>query len=286
MFRFDPAEGNASVTPVATAMGRPNGLCFSPDEKTLFVSDTDRNHVRAFDVLADNSLTNSRVFITQGADGMRSTADGRLYLCNSSGIRIFGLDGLALGVITVPESPAHLCFGGTNREMLFITASGSLYGITRMPDLIVTAINHFPANPVEGQSVAFSVVVKNQGTAPTSEGLPVRIAFSINGKTNVIWSEGFTNSIPSDASVILTANGAEGASAWIAARGTNSINATVDPFDIHRESNEKNNALALKLVVGGLTADSDGDGRGVPPGQSWCDGFLQTQECSGRYEHA
>jgi len=205
VYRFDPANGNGTVTALVT-LGHPNGLCFSPDESKLFVADTD-GQIRVFDVRPNNTLTNNRVFISQGADGIRATPDGRFYMCNDS-VKVFNMNGVALGELAVPESPAHLCFGGTNREMLFITARSSLYGITRMPDLIVTAINRLPtSDPVSGQSVAFSVVIKNQGTAPTLEGVPIRVAFSIDGETNAIWSDSFATSIPPDASVLLTANG-------------------------------------------------------------------------------
>ena len=168
-----------------------------------------------------------------------------------------------LGELTVPEIPANLCFGGTNREMLFITARTSLYGITRMPDLIVTAINRFPANPVSGQSVTFSAVIKNQGTAPTLEGVPIRVAFSIDGETNVVWSE-FTASISPDASVVLTANGGERTRTWTATAGTHSVKAMVDSLNAHRESNETNNVLALNLTVAAPAPDSDGDGLDDP----------------------
>jgi gluconolactonase len=259
VYRFDPSDGNATVTPVSPRMGHPNGLCFSPDEAKLLVADSD-GQIRVFDVLPDNSLTtNNRVFLSQGADGIRATPDGRFFLCNGS-VKIFGMDGKSLGELRVPENPANLCFGGTNREMLFITAQSSLYGITRMPDLIVTAINRFPTNPTEGQSVTFSLVVKNQGTAPTSKGMTTHVSFSINGKTNALWTDGFTESIPPDASVLLTLTGGEGLSTWVATRGTNSIKAIVDSLDVHRESNETNNVLTLNLVVGGPAMDSDGDG--------------------------
>lgn len=258
VYRFDPTNGNATVAPVTPNLGHPNGLCFSPDEKKLFVADTD-GQIRVFDVLSDNSLTNNRIFLPHGADGIRTTPDGRFFACKDS-LRIYGMDGKSIGNLAVPESPANLCFGGTNREMLFITAQSSLYGITRMPDLIVTAINRYPANPVEGESVAFSVVVKNQGTAQTVEGVPTRVAFSINGKTNVIWSEDFTSSIPPDGSVILRVDAGESMSLWIAARGTNLIQSAVDALNVQRESNEANNNFALSMVVGRPALDSDGDG--------------------------
>jgi len=260
VYRFDPANGNATVTAVATNLNQPNGLCFSLDETKLFVADTGLTQIRVFDVLLDNSLTNSRVFIPQAADGIRTTPDGRLFLTTLGiGVRIFGPDAQLLATLAVPEMQSNLCFAGTNREMLLITASSSLYGITRMPDLIVTAINRFPTNPRSGQSVAFSAVIKNQGTAPTLDGVPIRVAFSIDGETNVVWSE-FTASISPDASAVLTVNGGERTRTWTATVGTHSIKAIVDSLNAHRESNETNNVLAQDLTVAAPAPDSDGDG--------------------------
>lgn len=260
VYRFEPANGNATVTAVATKMNFPNGLCFSPDETKLYVGD--QTVVRVFDVLPDNSLTNSRVFVSHGADGMRGTPEGRLLVCDQS-VQILGPDARLLGELTVPEVPANVCFAGTNRKMVFITARTSLYGITRLPDLIVTAINRFPANPASGQSVVFSAVIKNQGTAATVEGVPIRVSFSIDGETNVVWSE-FGASISPDASVVLTANGGERTRTWTATAGTHSVRATVDSLDVHRESNETNNILALNLIVAAPAPDSDGDGSDDP----------------------
>ncbi|HYG36223.1 MAG TPA: SMP-30/gluconolactonase/LRE family protein, partial [Clostridia bacterium] len=84
VYRFNPTDGNASVTAVATNFTQPNGLCFSPDEKHLYVADSDnsKHHIRVFEVQPDNTLTNGRVFATISAgvpDGIRCDADGRLY---------------------------------------------------------------------------------------------------------------------------------------------------------------------------------------------------------------
>lgn len=257
VYRFSPENGNATVSRVSPTLGHPNGLCFSPDETRLFVTDTD-GQVRVFDVLPDNSLTNNRPFIPITADGIRTTPNGRFFAC-SGNVMIYDLDGKSLGELAVPENAANLCFGGTNGEMLFITASSSLYGITRMPDLVVTAINPFPIKPIEGQSVLFRVIVKNQGTAPTTGELPTRISFAVNGETNVIAFDEFTNSIPPDASIVVTAKrGAD--SFWRAQRGTNVISASIDSFNAQQESQETNNSLSVKLIVAGVPVDSDGDG--------------------------
>ncbi|MEO8427657.1 MAG: SMP-30/gluconolactonase/LRE family protein [Verrucomicrobiota bacterium] len=73
----------------------------------------------------------------ESADTPRLPTEGRLFMCNyiaGSSMRVFEPDGRSRSELAVPEPPTNLCFGGENREMLFITASTGLYGITRMPD--------------------------------------------------------------------------------------------------------------------------------------------------------
>ncbi len=118
---------------VATDFIQPNGLCFSPDEKLLYISDTDKpHHVRVFNVTADNRLEKGRVFCQtdKGApDGIRCDRHGNLFTSAGDGIHLFAPDGTRLGKILVPETPANLCFGGQDGDELFITARTSLYHI-------------------------------------------------------------------------------------------------------------------------------------------------------------
>ncbi len=118
---------------VATDFVQPNGLCFSPDEKLLYIADSGQpRHVRVFDVTADNRLENGRVFcqIDKGVpDGMRCDRHGNLFSSADDGIQIFAPDGTRLGKILVPETPANLCFGGKDWDELFITARTSLYHV-------------------------------------------------------------------------------------------------------------------------------------------------------------
>lgn len=137
VYRFDPASGDISI--VAGDFARPNGICFSPDEKTLYVSDTsishDANgnrHIRAFDVVDGMRLTNSRVFavIEHGAsDGFRCDEEGNVWTSAGDGVHCYAPSGERLGVIRVPEGVSNVCFGGPKRNRLFITATRSLYSI-------------------------------------------------------------------------------------------------------------------------------------------------------------
>ena len=129
-----PADGK-TLTLLADDFGQPNGLCFSLDEKVLFVNDTDNQHIRAFDVKADGTLANSRVWAKtvgegQGApDGMKIDSKGNIYCCGPGGIHVFAPDATSLGVIKMPEYVANFCFGDDDLRSLFITASTSVYRI-------------------------------------------------------------------------------------------------------------------------------------------------------------
>ncbi len=244
VYRFNPDEGNASVTPVAKDLSSPNGICFSPDESRLYVADYSSG-VRVYDVRADGSLANSRVFVRSGsADGIKADRAGRIFVASQGGgLRVFNPDGNLLGTLRMPESPSNLCFGGKNQESLFITAGTNLFGVTRKPDLIVTAISLFPANPSEGQLVSFTAVVKNQGTGTTTAGTPLRVAFSFGKEKNIVWSDTFATALPPDASVLLTANGGVNGPSWVARKGEYTITATVD------NANRKTEEFKIDLTL-------------------------------------
>ena len=131
VFRFDPKD--QSIQPVANDFDRPNGLCFSPDEKKLYVADSGQpRHIRVFDVQAKGTLANGKVFCQidkGGPDGIRCDAGGRIWSSAGEGVQIFARDGHLIGKILVGESPANLCFGGAEGRTLFITARTSLYSI-------------------------------------------------------------------------------------------------------------------------------------------------------------
>ncbi len=123
---------------------RPNGLAFSPDETTLYIDDSPRRHVRAFDVLPDGRLANSRIIADMdhpqpgSPDGMKIDVEGHLYVTGATGVWVFEPDGACLGVIVTPERPANCAWGDADRQTLYITARTSLYRIrTRVPGLPV-----------------------------------------------------------------------------------------------------------------------------------------------------
>ncbi len=132
VFRFDPKM--KATTIVARDFDMPNGLCFSPDEKRLYIADSGKpRHLRVFEVQNDGTLTGGAVFakIDQGVpDGIRSDIEGRVWSSAGDGVHVFAPDGKLIGKILVPEGPANLCFGGKDGTTLFITARTSLYSIS------------------------------------------------------------------------------------------------------------------------------------------------------------
>lgn len=131
VYRIDPANG--ALTLLVDDFGQPNGLCFSRDGQRLFVNDTERQHVRVFDVAADGTLANGQVWCEtsgegEGApDGMKIDSQENLYTTGPGGIHVFSADATCLGVILVPEGTANFAFGDDDLKSLFITASTSLY---------------------------------------------------------------------------------------------------------------------------------------------------------------
>ena len=114
---------------------RPNGIALSPDEGTLYVSDTEAGVVRAFDVAPDGSLSEGRLFVPSisGADGMAIDVTGNVYVATSSGVQVFNPeDGSLWGTIELPRTPANCAFGDTDKRTLYVTAREGLYRV-RLP---------------------------------------------------------------------------------------------------------------------------------------------------------
>ena len=135
VFRIAP---NGDLHCEADDFGQPNGLCFSPDESILYVNDTMRAHIRAFDVGDGGSLSNGRMFaenIGDGVmengvvDGMKCDERGNVYVTGPRGFWVFAPDGEHLGVIGMPEHSANLNWGGTGWNELYCTCSTSVYRI-------------------------------------------------------------------------------------------------------------------------------------------------------------
>jgi len=140
VYRVDPAAGRLSV--VAGDINRPNGLCFSPDERRLYIIEAGITPrvIRAYDVTGNGSgIANARTFVTAQPngtpDGMRCDVDGNLWVGwgmgaeGLDGVAIFNPEGKLIGRINMPERVANVCFGGLHRNRLFMAASTSLYSL-------------------------------------------------------------------------------------------------------------------------------------------------------------
>jgi gluconolactonase len=129
VFRLDP--GAKEAVAVASDFDMPNGLCFSPDEKLLYIADSGKpHHVRRLTVKADNTLEVGEVFtvISPGVpDGIRMDRDGRLFSTAGDGVHVFSPEGKLLGKIRTPKSAANCTFGGPDKKTLFITACSEVW---------------------------------------------------------------------------------------------------------------------------------------------------------------
>ena len=143
VYRLDPKTGEATV--VASDMDKPNGLCFSPDEKKLYIVDTgtpkhpgDPSPIRVYDVVDGTRLKSGRLFVNMSpgsSDGIRCDVDGNVWSAAGwagegfNGVHVFAPDGTTIGKIHLPETCANLCFGGAKKNRLFMAASQSLYSL-------------------------------------------------------------------------------------------------------------------------------------------------------------
>ena len=137
VFRLDRTTGVLSIA--TDALVHPNGLAFSPDERTLYVSDTSiarieggNHHIVAFDVGQDWRLGVARVFkvIEPGvSDGLRVDVEGNIWTSAGDGIHVLDAAGVELGRILLPEEASNCTFGGPDGRRLFITATSTVWAI-------------------------------------------------------------------------------------------------------------------------------------------------------------
>jgi gluconolactonase len=133
-------SSHGTLTLVVDDFTGPNGLAFSPDESRLYIDDSERRHIRVFDVLPDGSLCNGQVFHDmningRGApDGMKVDVSGNVYCTGPGGVWVLDPEGRHLGTIVTPEHPSNCAWGDDDRQSLYITAQTSVYRIrTNIP---------------------------------------------------------------------------------------------------------------------------------------------------------
>lgn len=114
---------------VADDLQQPNGIIGAPDGRTLFVADIGARKTYRYSLQPDGALADKALFCESGSDGMTLDAEGNLYL-TGKGVSVFNKVGRKIEQIDVPESwTANVCFGGPDRQTLFITASKGLYSV-------------------------------------------------------------------------------------------------------------------------------------------------------------
>jgi gluconolactonase len=144
VYRIDPS---GKIEKVTDELVKPNGLCFSPDYKKLYVVDTGApKNILVFDVVDGMKLSKGKVFAVNkgaladqkgkgGSDGVRCDIEGNVWASAGwigdgfDGVHVFNPEGKLIGHIKLPETTSNLCFGGPKRNRLFITASQSLFSL-------------------------------------------------------------------------------------------------------------------------------------------------------------
>ena len=148
IYRIDGKSGQMAL--VSDEIFKPNGLCFSPDYKKVYVADTGATHypdaprvIKVWDVVDSKKLANGKQFCSMDwpgkglglADGIRADIDGNVWSSAGwvgdgyDGVHIFAPDGVRIGQILLPEICSNVCFGGAKRNRLFMTGSQSLYSV-------------------------------------------------------------------------------------------------------------------------------------------------------------
>ena len=120
-------KGKHEAVIVDDKLKQPNGIIGTPDGKNLYVADIGDNKTYRYDINPDGSLSNRTLFIAQGCDGMTIDQQGNVYLCGN-GVTIVNPKGEKIAHIAIDEPwTANICFGGKNKDVLFITASKAVY---------------------------------------------------------------------------------------------------------------------------------------------------------------
>jgi gluconolactonase len=126
---------------VAEGIERPNGVQLSPDERTLYVNNSNGEYLLAFDIQADGTLRNRRNFaryegviregdrLTSGADGLAIDSEGRVYACMPVGIQVFSAQGQPLGLIPLSRGAQNVAFAGPDKKTLYIVGRGAAFKV-------------------------------------------------------------------------------------------------------------------------------------------------------------
>lgn len=138
VYRWNPADD--TLTLLTTALNRPNGLCFSADERLIYINDSPEYKIYVFDVADDGAIVNGRVFaVTTGdgpgvPDGMKLDSEGNLYCCAQGGLHVYRADGSLLGRLLTPMQTTNFTWGDADLRSIYLTGITTLYRVrTRVP---------------------------------------------------------------------------------------------------------------------------------------------------------
>ena len=138
VYRIPAGGGELELAVAEDDFELPNGLCFSPDESLLYINDTHHALIKVYDVAADGTLSNGRLFfdeigngvVEEGIpDGMKCDERGNIWVTGPGGVWIINARGEHLGVLEIPENVGNLAWGGSDWRTLFIPSSTSVYRI-------------------------------------------------------------------------------------------------------------------------------------------------------------
>ncbi len=148
----DHYEGKKFNSPndvITKDLTQPNGLAFSPDGKKFYVDDSEQRNIRVYDVAADGTLSNGRIFGLEPGekhegvpDGIKVDTDGNLFVTGPKGIWVWDPQGHHLGTIEMPEQPANLAWGDKDSQTLYITATTSVYSLRLKAKGFVPYLTH------------------------------------------------------------------------------------------------------------------------------------------------
>jgi gluconolactonase len=135
VYRIEPGGGEPQLLVDRETFDQPNGLCFSPDEKLLYVNDTEQTNIRVYDVRPDGSLGNGRIFaesivqedVAGLPDGMKCDEAGNVWVTAPGGLWVYSAMGRLIGKIQIPERVGNIHWGGPDWRTLFVAASSSIY---------------------------------------------------------------------------------------------------------------------------------------------------------------
>ncbi|MBV9288139.1 MAG: isochorismatase family protein [Hyphomicrobiales bacterium] len=207
VYRLPPGGGEPQLLVDRYLFNQPNGLCFSPDERRLYVNDTEQTLIRVFDVAPDGSLSNGRIFasgvrsaLEPGVpDGMKCDERGNVWVTAPGGVWVYAPNGDLMGKVRVPEPAANLAWGGPDFRTLFVTATHSVYSMPtkvgpRREPYMAASVGRGAGSPTSSPAAGTAAVpAASSAPAPLAKDLtldPRRCALIIQDLQNDVISDG------------------------------------------------------------------------------------------------